>query len=106
MKTDLYTKVILTVIAVCLVYFVVNQLQIFPTAKASATNLSDKNYVSVPVKPDGSIDVNVVKMNETVDVNIEEVGGYDTYGKLPVEVKNTVGVDNSGQFDVYCENCK
>lgn len=88
MKTDVYTKVVLTIIAVCLVYFVINNLQVFPTAKANDNNLQNKNYVSVPVKPDGSIDVNVKKM-ETMDVNIEEVGGMST----------------GGEIDVHCNNC-
>ena len=98
MKTDLYTKVILTVIAACLVYFTLSQLQIFPSVKANTNKLTDKNYALVPVKANGSIDVNLVSTLSTVDVNIEEVGGL-TCDEVPVKVKNN-------QVTVWCDNCK
>ena len=41
----------------------------------------------MPVNADGSIDVNVKKINETVNVNVEEVGGHYTHGKIKVVVQ-------------------
>ena len=87
MKTDLYTKSILTVIAVCLVLIVLNNIDIFPKAYAGQNT---PNYGIVPLNEDGSIDVNVkvfdaenvlkVEMIDEIDVNIEEVGGRNVHG--------------------------
>lgn len=103
MKTDLYTKVVLTVIAFCLVVIVLNQVDLFPKAYAGSSGNDIKrniNYGLVPLNADGSIDVNLKSANSTIDVdivdistsdeldvNIEEVGGYSTYGTIPVKVK-------------------
>lgn len=103
MKTDLYTKAILTVIAICLTIIVLKQVDIIPDVHAE-NNTSMKNpslsYGIVPMNPDGSINVNIKSTSSTMDVNlvdisttgeldvnIDEVGGYSTYGKLPVEIK-------------------
>lgn len=91
MKLDLYTKTILTVIAVCLSINVLKGFEIIPKAYAEGTNsnlnlLSNKNYGLIPVNADGSIDVNI-KSSSTMDVNISEVGGYYCYSKVPVVVK-------------------
>ena len=52
-----------------------------PLKKAAFNN---HNFALVPVNEDGSINV---KVTDEVDVNIEEVGGYSIFGKVPVEVK-------------------
>jgi hypothetical protein len=57
MKTDLYTKVILTIIAVALTLNLIKS----SITRAMADN---KKYVTLPVNPDGSINVNINKMNE------------------------------------------
>jgi hypothetical protein len=103
MKTDLYTKVVLTVIAFCLTIIVLNQIEIFPKAYAGPTPTSLKtniNYGLVPLNADGSIDVNLKSATSTIDVdivdistsdelevNIEEVGGFSTFGTVPVKIK-------------------
>ena len=91
MKTDFYTKAVLTVIAVCLTIIVIKQVDIIPIAYAGAPKTNSNtnmNYGLVPLNEDGSIDVNVVSSSETVKVNIEEVGGFWVGGsKLPVKVK-------------------
>lgn len=88
MKTDNYTKFVLTVIAVALT------LNIF--IGATTNNL--------PLNEDGSLNVKVMAMPETIDVNIDEVGGgYVPYSKLPVEVKGgNIEVDN--QVNVWVDN--
>jgi len=95
MKFDLYTKSILTVIAICLTINVLKDFNLIPKAYAgenkqnieSKLNLSaNKNYGLIPVNADGSIDVNI-KSSSTMDVNIEEVGGYNCYSKVPVVLK-------------------
>lgn len=70
MKTDLYTKIILTIIAVALT---VNLFKgTISTAKAD-----DKNYVKMPVNANGTVDVRIV------DCNLSLIGQNDP---LPVKV--------------------
>jgi hypothetical protein len=103
MKTDFYTKAVLTVIAFCLTVIVLKQVDIIPSTIAGTpkTNLnSNMNYGLVPLNADGSINVNIkstsstmdvnivdISTSDELDVNIDEVGGYSTYGKVPVQVK-------------------
>jgi hypothetical protein len=102
MKTDFYTKAVLTVIALCLLVIVFKDADIFPRAYAGTTpNVkSNGNYALVPLNADGSIDVNLKSSSSTIEVdlveistkdelevNIEEVGGYDTFGTIPVKVR-------------------
>jgi len=89
MKTDFYTKGVLTVIAICLVTIVIGQIDIFPKAYAetpSSNFSSNANYGLVPLNADGSIDVHI-KSSSVMDVNISEVGGWATWGKVPVVIK-------------------
>ena len=102
MKTDTYTKTILTIIAGCLVILVLKTENVFPQARATETKttLSPLNYKLVPVNEDGSInvrltpsqtiDVNIenISTSDQLDVNITEVGGYNTWGALPVKIKD------------------
>ncbi len=103
MKTDLYTKAVLTIIAVCLTILVFKQFNIIPNAYAEIpkNNLPvGNNYGLVPLNSDGSIDVNIksnasaidvnivdISTSDELDVNIDEVGRYSTYGKVPVQIK-------------------
>ena len=97
MKTDLYTKTVLTIIAFCLVVIVIKDADIMPKAHAATPNTAlplGVNYGLVPLNPDGSIDVNfpdkidvnIVGINtwDELDVNIDEVGGTTIRGYLPV----------------------
>jgi len=90
MKTDFYTKTVLTVIALCLTIIVLKQVDIIPKAYAgsSETNLTPYiNYGLVPLNEDGSIDVHIISSSNKIDVNIEEVGGWWVGGsKLPVKI--------------------
>jgi hypothetical protein len=90
MKTDSYTKAVLTVIAICLLIIVVKQVDIIPTANASTltSNLKNNvNYVLVPLNTDGTIDVNLKSSSATVSVNITEVGNIGFGSTVPVKIK-------------------
>jgi len=103
MKTDYYTKALLTVIAVFLTIIVVKQIDIIPNANAETTMPNynrNMNYGLVPVNDDGSINVNIKSTSSTMDVNIvdistfdeldvniDEVSGFSVSGKVPVEIK-------------------
>ena len=104
MKTDRYTKIVLTVIAACLTINVLEKIDIIPKAYANSTDNTvpvDSNYAVVPVNADGSInvtlkaatpmDVNLVRISTNddldVNVNVEKIGGRYVYGEIPVTVK-------------------
>lgn len=82
MKVDFYTKAVLTVIAVCLVIIVLTEVDILSKAHAAPR----ANYGLVPLNEDGSINVRF-DSGEIIDVNIEQVGGFSTFGTIPVEVE-------------------
>ena len=52
------------------------------------SNKDGRNFIIMPIKEDGSIDVNIKKINETIDVNIEELNGKSFYYSdgLPVKI--------------------
>lgn len=99
MRTDTYTKFILSVIAICLTILVAKEL--VPPAKADSNSTESmvRRYGLVPVNPDGSINVNInpssvidvrlvdIYTNDQLDINVAKVGGYSTYGVIPVKIK-------------------
>lgn len=90
MKTDFYTKAVLTVIAICLTIIAIKQVEIIPNAYAETPKThfnTNMNYCLVPLNADGTINVNIISNSSVMDVNIEEVGGYSCYSKLPVVIK-------------------
>lgn len=75
MKTDTYTKIILTVIATCLSVIVLKDFDIITTAYAETPkhkNEMNRNYVSIPVNDDGSINVRM-NYDQIVDVRIRGI---------------------------------
>ncbi|HEX4373408.1 MAG TPA: hypothetical protein VHZ50_08925 [Puia sp.] len=83
MKPIQYLNGVLTIIAGCLLIITLSIVGLIPTA--SAKNSSQK-FVSVPLNSDGSINVKLI--NNTVDVNIDEIDGIDVNSKpLPVEIE-------------------
>src|SRR5437588_10866134 len=92
MKTDLYTKVVLTLIAGALTIIAFQNAEFFPKANASRIN---SGFMSVPLNPDGSINV---KFTETMKVNIAEVGGNYINGTLPINMKEISGSSISGSY--------
>jgi hypothetical protein len=85
-----YLHAVLTVIAVCLVLITCAITGILPTANANTTN---QRLISVPVNPDGSINVKLVK-GETIDVNIDEINDHGVFGsEIPVSFKSPIDVN-------------
>lgn len=79
MKTDFYTKTVLTIIAVCLSIIVVKGVLIGATK-----NPEIGKYGLIPLNPDGTISVSL-KEGEMLDVNLVEVDGFpvrNNKGKL------------------------
>jgi hypothetical protein len=84
MKTDLYTKTILTIIALCLAIIALDRSGIITEAKAE---LPYSSYGMIPVNPDGSINV---KMSSTdvVTVKVEEVDAFAFFHcTVPVKIQ-------------------
>lgn len=82
MKTDLYTKIVLTIIAVVLT------ANLFKATITPAI-ADSKKYVTLPVNPDGSINVNINKVNSSMDVKITDVDRSAFYYITPIPVKAT-----------------
>ena len=97
MKTDIYTKSILTVIAAALVLLVIQNSHFLNEAKAEKTDFNKPvaGLASIPVNADGSINV---KMVSDMDVNIHSIGGSSVYGALPINIKECNGssISSSG----------
>lgn len=96
MKTDRYTKTVLTIIAVCLCIVVLKDIALFPKAHAgdpvTATPFST-NYGLVPLNEDGSITVKLSN-TEQLDVNIKNI---DTYDELRVDLRN---INTDDELDI------
>ena len=95
MKTDLYTKSLLTIIAGALVVLVIQNsgISVLNEAKADKSNFNTParpagGFATVPINPDGSINV---KMISDMDVNIHSIGGSSVYGSLPINIKECNG---------------
>jgi hypothetical protein len=96
MKTDRFTRIVLTVIAVNLTFLSFQHLDIIPKANAEGVNPpngllpANINYGLVPLNKEGGIDVTIKSIGQgtELDINIEEVGGSHVFGKLPVEIKD------------------
>lgn len=97
MNTDRYTKIVLTVIAFCLVVNTLDKLDIIPKAYANAPTpapslpVTTPNYGIVPLNADGSINVKTVS---PMDVNIT---GIRTSDDLEVNVS---GINTSNSLNV------
>ena len=97
MKTDFYTKTVLTVIAVALITIAFQNIDFLPKANAGSSG-----FVSVPVNPDGSINV---KFTEIMKVDVAEVGGNYIYGAMPINIKEISGssINSSNGIPVNIE---
>jgi len=98
MKTDIYTKVVLTIIAICLSVLVFKDINIIPQVQASPSDsnigsASLNNYTMIPVNEDGSINVHL-SATETLDVNIREI---DTYDELRIDLRS---INTSDELDI------
>jgi hypothetical protein len=98
MKTDLFTKSVLTVIAFCLTVNLIGQLELIPEAHAAESTPStlSSDYMLVPVSEANTMDVRIVDINtyDELNVNLKSV---DTYDEVKVNIK---GIDTSDELDV------
>ncbi len=86
MKTETYTKVILTVIAICLTMNVAKDFDIIPSAHANNSEKISKipdGHVIVPANQ--VMDVRLVNINTSDKLNVN-IKGIDTYNELKVNV--------------------
>lgn len=93
MKTDLYTKTLLTVIALCLSFQVFQDLDLVPKAYANDT---DKAVTSSNLPVLAPMDVRIVDINtyDALNVNLKRI---DTYDQLKV---NLVNIDCDDELDI------
>lgn len=99
MKTDFYTKTVLTVIAVCLTLNLVKDFELIPTAIASenpSETVNKTDYRLVPVSDMETIDVRIVDINTYDELNVN-VKSIDTYDEMKVNIKN---IDTSDELDI------
>ncbi len=108
MKTDKYTKIILTIIAICLTINVMKDFEIFPSAYASEKiekpvnevmdvrlvdiNTYDElnvNLKSVDTYDEVKVNIKKIETSDNLDVNLKEVGGgwVSNGGPIPVKVQ-------------------
>ncbi|MFT4802708.1 MAG: hypothetical protein ACI93N_002489 [Flavobacteriaceae bacterium] len=105
MKTDLYTKTVLTIIAICLTLNVISEYEIFPSAYASESETSSKDNLNsrlVSLSNLETIDVRIVDINtsdelkvnitsidttDEMDINLDEIGGSWVSSGGPINVK-------------------
>jgi len=80
MKTDLYTKIVLTIIAVALT---VNLLK----GSATPAQADGRHYVSVPLNADGSLNVTIKNTQDVMKVSISDIAPYAFRNVTPLEVK-------------------
>lgn len=92
MKTDLYTKTILTIIAVCLTLNVVKDFDIIPSAYAS--NGSPEATLLAPISE--TIDVRIVDINTSDELNVN-LKSVDTYDEVKVNIN---GIDTTDELDI------
>ena len=98
MKTDLYTKTVLTVIAVALTLNLVKEWNPIPEAQASETLSEDTKtqYRLVPISDMETLDVRIVDINTYDELNVN-VKSIDTYDEVKVNIKS---IDTSDELDV------
>lgn len=85
-NSNTYTKTILTIIALCLMLLVFQNVSI--VNKAQANSEVTNSYGLVPLNEDGSINVRLIDQNR-IDVNIHSIGGNNIYSStLNVKIQD------------------
>ncbi|MFP9100671.1 hypothetical protein ACLI09_16600 [Flavobacterium sp. RHBU_24] len=88
MKADKYTKIVLTIIATCLVINTFKEVNIIPRAHAAPTVTENGlQYGLVPVNADGTI---TVKLDNSTPMEVKIVD-ISTYNEMPVNIKEVDG---------------
>ncbi|MBB5619167.1 hypothetical protein HDE69_000203 [Pedobacter cryoconitis] len=89
MKSNIYLKVVLTVIAINLTLLTAKELNLFSTANAAdipaKPGKNGTNYGFIPVNEDGTINVRI-KNRETMDVRVMDVYNPSLWSSIPVKV--------------------
>lgn len=97
MKTDSFTKTVLSVIAVCLCLIVVKQYDLIPSVQASEPEnaVTHANYTLLPFN-NNTLDVRIVDIStyDELNVNLKSV---DTYDEVKVNINS---IDTSDELDV------
>lgn len=92
MKTDLYTKAILTVIAVFLGIIIFQNMNLVPTVQAAAPS-----PMPTATTQSNVVDVRIVETKKPVEIDIKKINGSDldgydprtsSYYQLPVRIMN------------------
>lgn len=99
MKTDKYTKIVLTIIAVCLTVNMVKNIDIIPTAQASENVVTPEistTYQLVPVSEMNTMDVRIVDINTNDELNVN-IKSIDSYDEMKVNIES---IDTSDELDV------
>jgi len=89
MKTDFYTKAVLTVIAVA-----VSTIAIQNMTFVNSANASDKKMITE------EMNVNIKSIGGSsiygaLPINLKEIGGSSFYGNLPINIKEVGGTNIS-----------
>jgi hypothetical protein len=102
MKTDFYTKTILTVIAIALTLTVLKDYQIIPTATASVKKTESDSRGTISEEITDFDAYRLVKMSEmnTMDVRIVDISTYD---ELQVNIKS---IDSDDELNVNLKSIK
>ena len=99
MRSDLYTKTVLTIIAICLTINIVTELEIIPSAYASeviVSPLETSKYKLVPINESGTIDVRIVDIYTSDELNVN-IKNIDTYDELKVNLNS---IDTDDELDI------
>lgn len=97
MKTDKYTKTILTIIAICLTINVIKDFEIIPSAYANEPEKISEipgGYKVVPMNE--VMDVRLVDINTYDELNVN-LKGVDTYDEVKVNIKK---IETTDELDV------
>lgn len=99
MKTDLYTKTVLTIIAVCLTINVLKDADFITSAYASEVKPiteTSTEYKLVPINEFETLDVRIVDINTYDELNVN-LKSIDSYDEMKVNIKS---IDTSDELDV------
>lgn len=108
MKVDIYTKTVLSVIAVCLVILTLGSVDILPSANANPMPQSG----NLKTNYDGSINVKIIGIDSGVNAMPVQVKNssvqvkVDTYNTIPVAIKSvspTLDVNVKNSY-IYTKN--
>lgn len=97
MKIDLYTKAILTIIAICLSINVFKEFDIIPVAHANEpekTAIVSNGYRTIPANQ--VMDVRLVNINTSDELNVN-LKGINTYDEMKVNLKT---IETKDQLNV------